>query len=67
MVSASSLASYRVFLRLKFNYVLHLFGNQYGMPIEATVMLAALVTGVMILVRELKRCMGVRQNEVEAW
>ena len=66
MVSASSLASYRVFLRLKFNYVLHLFGNQYGMPIEATVMLAALVTGAALMVKELKRCIH-SGEEVEVW
>ncbi|HJH62341.1 MAG TPA: conjugal transfer protein TraL [Firmicutes bacterium] len=67
LVSVSSLASYRVFLRLKFNYVLNLFGNQYGMPIEASVMLAALVTAGVWMVWELKRCTRAAEHEVELW
>ena len=63
LVSASSLASYRVFLRLKFNYVLTVFGRQYGMPIEAAVMLAALVTGGAMLAGEVKRCLGAKMEE----
>ena len=66
LVNASSLASYRVFLRLKFNWTLTIGGNQYGMPIEATVMLAALVCSVVVLVNELKRC-AAEENEVEIW
>lgn len=66
LVSASSLASYRVFLRLKFNYVFHLFGNQYGMPIEATVMLTALVLAAVTAVGELRRCAR-RTEEAPAW
>lgn len=66
MVSASSLASYIVFLRLKFNYIFTFFGTQYGMPAEATVMLAALVTAGAALVKEVKRCSR-GGNEVTVW
>ena len=56
LAAGASLASYMVYLRLKFNYVFTLFGTQYVMGLEALAMLAALVFSIVILVSEIKRC-----------
>ena len=50
----ASLASYMVYLRLKFNFVLPLFGTWYVMGLEALAMLAALVFSMGVLIRELR-------------
>ena len=43
LICGTSLASYRVFLRLKFNCYLTIGGVGYGMPVEATCMLAGVI------------------------
>ncbi len=56
LVQGASAASYRVYLRLKYNCLLTIGGKNYGMPIEATVMLAALVVSAAAMVGEFLRC-----------
>ncbi len=55
LVCGSSLASYLVYLRLKYNAVISLFGARFVMGLEALAMLAALVCSVAILIREIGR------------
>ena len=54
LVEASSLASYILYLRLKFNYTVTLGGLFYVMPLETAAMLAALAFSLAMLVRELR-------------
>ena len=54
LVEASSLASYILYLRLKFNYTVTLGGRFYVMPLETAAMLAALAFSLAMLVRELR-------------
>lgn len=54
LVEASSLASYILYLRLKFNYTVTLGGLFYVMPLETAAMLAALMFSLAMLVRELR-------------
>lgn len=56
LACGSSLASYRVYLRLQYNYTVWLDGKSYVMLMESFAMLAALAFSVFMLVRELKRC-----------
>ena len=62
LICGTSLASYRVFLRLKFNCSLTIGGVSYGMPIEATCMLAGVICAAVVLVQELRRCAGAGQE-----
>ena len=52
LACGSSLASYCVYLRLKYNFTCTLGGNLYVMPLEALAMLAALVFALWVLVRQ---------------
>lgn len=54
LAELSSLASYILYLRLKFNYTLTLGGKFYVMPLETAAMLAALAFSAVILIRELR-------------
>lgn len=61
LAAGSSLASYCVYLRLKYNCVLTLGGRTFVMPLETLAMLAALVFAVLVLagqVRERKNREG---------
>ena len=51
----ASLASYMVYLRLKFNFVFTLFDTQYVMGLEALAMLTALLFSMGVLIWELSR------------
>lgn len=63
LVCGSSLASYVVYLRLKFNAVIYLGGNSYPMLLEALAMLAALVFSGAALARSLIRRRGEEERE----
>ena len=56
LAGAASLASYILYLRLKYNHVLRIFGLWFVMGLETLTMLAALVFSILILIWELKRC-----------
>lgn len=56
LVQGASLASYCIYLRLKFNYILTVDGVQYVMPLETAAMFAALVFCAAALAAEIKRC-----------
>ena len=49
LAEGASLASYCVYLRLKYNYVLHLGGRTFVMGLEALAMLAALAFALWVL------------------
>lgn len=53
LAELSSLLSYILYLRLKFNYTLTIGGNFYVMPIETAAMLGALIFSAVMLIREL--------------
>lgn len=53
LAEASSLASYILYLRLKFNFTLTVGGRFYVMPLETAAMLGALVFSAVMLIREL--------------
>ena len=55
LAAGASLASYMVYLRLKFNFVFTLFGTQYVMGLEALAMLTALLFSMGVLIWELSR------------
>ena len=63
LICGTSLASYRVFLRLKFNCYLTIGGVGYGMPVEATCMLAGVICAAVVLVQELRRCAGTKRKK----
>ena len=63
LVCGSSLASYVVYLRLKFNAVIYLGGNSYPMLLEALCMLAALLLSGGMLARSLRRRRGREEQE----
>ena len=54
LVCGSSLASYCVYLRLKYNCVVTLGGVQFVMGLEALAMLAALAFSAAVLAYEIK-------------
>lgn len=54
LAEASSLASYILYLRLKFNFTLTMGGKFYVMPLETAAMLAALAFTAVVFVRELR-------------
>lgn len=58
LACGASLASYCVYLRLKYNFVLRMSGTTFVMALEALAMLAALVLAVRELAREIKRSEG---------
>ena len=58
LAGAASLASYILYLRLKYNHVLRLFGRWFVMGLETLTMLAALVFSITVLVLEIRRCQG---------
>ena len=58
LAGTASLASYILYLRLKYNHVLRLFGRWFVMGLETLTMLTALVFSTVILVLEIKRCYG---------
>ena len=55
LAAGASLASYMVYLRLKFNHVFTLFGTQYVMGLEALAMLTALLFSMGVLIWQLSR------------
>ncbi|MDE6259749.1 MAG: conjugal transfer protein TraL [Oscillospiraceae bacterium] len=55
LAEGSSLASYLVYLRLKYNCVLTLGGCTFVMPLEALAMLAALVFAVWVLTGQVRK------------
>lgn len=55
LVEGASLASYLVYFRKKYNYVLTLGRAQFGMFFETLVMLAALILAVWALTEEIKK------------
>ena len=58
LAGASSLASYILYLRLKYNHVLRIFGRWFVMGLETLTMLAALAYCLAIVVLEIRRCRG---------
>lgn len=56
LAAGSSLASYCVYLRLKYNFVLTLGGTIFVMPLETLAMLAALVFAMYVLVGQIWKC-----------
>lgn len=54
LAQLSSLASYVLYLRLKFNFTLTVGGRFYVMPLETAAMLGALVFSAVMLIRELR-------------
>ncbi len=58
MVEGASLASYIVYFRKKYNFVLTLGAVQFGMFFETLVMLAALIIAVWALAKEVKKSGG---------
>ena len=56
LAGAASLASYILYLRLKYNYVLKIFGLWFVMGLETLTMLAALVFSIVIVALEIRRC-----------
>lgn len=54
LASGASLASYCVYLRLKYNFVLRLNGITFVMALEAFAMLAALVLALWVLVEQVR-------------
>ena len=54
LAEASSLASYILYLRLKFNFTLTIGGRFYVMPLETAAMLGALIFSAVMLIRELR-------------
>ena len=54
LAEGASLASYCVYLRLRYNCVLHLGGKTFVMPLEALTMLAALVFAVWVLAGQVR-------------
>lgn len=58
LACGASLASYCVYLRLNYNFVLHLGQVVFTMPLEALAMLAALAAAVWALVRDVKKSGG---------
>ncbi len=65
LVSASSLLSYLVYFRLKYNYVVRIGGNQYVMGLEAFAMMLALLFTVLILFFQIRRINGKSRNTVQ--
>ena len=55
LAGGASLASYVVYLRQKYNFILTIGSAQFGMALEALAMLAALVISVWVLVRQLRQ------------
>lgn len=55
LAEGASLASYIVYFRQKYNFVLTLGSMQFGMPLETLVMLTALVLAVRALLREVRK------------
>ena len=55
LAAGSSLASYLVYLRLKYNCVLTLGGRTFVMPLETLAMLAALVFALAVLAGQVQR------------
>lgn len=51
----SSMASYIVYLRLKYNFILHIAGNTYVMAVEAGLMLVSLIWAAVVMGMELAR------------
>lgn len=58
LVEGASLASYIVYFRQKYNFVLTLGSMQFGMPLETLVMLTALVLAVGALLQEGRKGRG---------
>lgn len=58
LVNGASLASYRVYLRLQYNYILTIGSDRYIMALEAVVMLLALILAIWFLVEQLVECRG---------
>lgn len=54
LAAGASLASYCVYLRLKYNFVIRLGGVQFVMGLEALAMLAALIFAVCVLIGQLR-------------
>lgn len=55
LAEGASLASYIVYLRLKYNLVLTLGGFTFVMPLETLAMLTALIFSVFVLLEQLRR------------
>lgn len=53
LVQVGSLASYAVYLRLKYNFILRAFGQYWVMALESLVMLAALIVALSCFLRAL--------------
>lgn len=58
LAEGASLASYCVYLRLKYNHPVRLGGHWFVMGLEALAMLAALAFSIAGLIIEIKRCKG---------
>ena len=56
LAGAASLASYILYLRLKYNHVLRMFGFWFVMGLETLTMLAAFVFSAVIVALEIMRC-----------
>lgn len=56
LAAGSSLASYMVYLRLEYNWVVSLFGLRFVMGAETLAMLVALIWAILLLVLELNNC-----------
>lgn len=56
LTAGASLASYAVYLRLKYNLVLSLFGARFVMGLEAAAMFGALLWAVLLMIRDIKLC-----------
>ncbi len=54
LAGCASLAGYIVYLRQKYNFILHLGGARFGMAVEAAAMLAALALSVWVLAEQLR-------------
>ena len=55
LAGGASLASYVVYLRQKYNFIVTIGSAQFGMALEALAMLGALAVSVWVLVRQLRQ------------
>lgn len=56
LAAGSSLASYLVYLRLRYNLVLSLFGATFVMGVESMAMFGALIWAVVLMIKDIRNC-----------
>lgn len=67
LVNAASLACYRVYFRLQYNYILTIGNDRYIMALEAVLMLLALALTIWLFAGQLRKYEGKTINGGEGW